>query len=331
MPYFPKLTEGFRELVAGLRGSRVAVVGHARPDGDCIGSQVALARLLVRNGCDAVCVNVDAVPRRLSFLTAPEEFVSLEAAAGRQAVYVDCADALRPTRRVLEFLGQPVAQIDHHLSNADYATRWNLVDREAAATAEILAGLAYDSGTGDVAPFADALYAGILTDTGRFCFPSTSRRVFELAGRLVDDGASPAGVAGSVYEQETPGRLSLLQRFLSSLEFHGDGRVCLGTLAQGVFEETGTTAEDTEGLVDYARAVEGVQIGVLLEDRGNETKGSLRAKLPEARVDRIAARFGGGGHACAAGFRIALPAAELKPRLIAALENPEATPEPGKH
>ena len=166
---------------------------------------------------------------------------------------------------------------------------------------------------------AQALYAGILTDTGQFRFNSTSRRCFQLAGELVERGASPATVGHELYERESPGRLRLLQRFLASLKQECGGRVCVGTLSDGLFEATGTSAEDTEGLVDYARSIEGVEIGVLIEERKDGCfKASLRAKDPVYRVDLVAAQFGGGGHACAAGLNVKnLP--EFYALLIAAL------------
>lgn len=322
MAHFPALRDTFRAAFDELGSAPTVVVGHARPDGDCIGSQVALCRLLRAAGGDAVCVNTDTIPKRLEFLAEAGEFVSIDSirGSGRQVAYVDCADEIRPTRRVLELLGHPVVQIDHHLSNARYATRHNLLDSTAAATAEILAGLAFDLGLSVDQRTAQALYAGILTDTGRFCFPSTTRRVLDLSGLLLERGASPSFVAGEVYERETPGRLSLLQHFLASFEYHAGGKVCLGTLPAGIFERTGTLPEDTEGLVDYARGIDGVEIGALIEERVDGVKGSLRSKSPAMRVDRIAALFNGGGHACAAGFKTNGTAAELRPILIAALE-----------
>ena len=152
---------------------------------------------------------------------------------------------------------------------------------------------------------AQALYAGILTDTGQFRFNSTSRRCFLLAGELVARGAAPAEAGYELYERESVGKLQLLQRFLSSLRIECGGRVCIGRLPEALFAATGTGGEDTEGLVDYARSIEGVEIGVLIEERpGGALKASLRAKDPACRVDLIAAQFHGGGHACAAGLNL---------------------------
>ncbi|HEX3730811.1 MAG TPA: DHH family phosphoesterase [Opitutaceae bacterium] len=321
--FYPSLADGFGRLLASLPGRPVAVIGHARPDGDCIGSQVALARILAARGIEAICANPDPVPRRLQFLTPGLSFLRTDAllarAAGAVAVFVDCADHARAGERLQALFPAPAGNIDHHLSNAGYAAV-NLIDSGSAATCEILAGLAFDFGLPVDARTAQALYTGILTDTGQFRFASTSRRCFALAGELVARGADPAVAGFELYEQESAGRLKLLEHFLGSLRLEAGGRICLGTLPAGIFEKTGTTAEDTEGLVDYARSIAGVDIGVLIEERADGTlKASLRAKDPACRVDLVAAEFGGGGHACAAGLNLKSVQKDFLPRLIAAL------------
>ena len=323
MTFYPQLSPAFTRLLASLPGRRLAVVGHARPDGDCIGSQVALARVLAAAGCEVVCVNADPVPRRLQFLVGGMTFLRVEAALAlprdTAALYVDCADHARPGDRLKDCFPDPAANIDHHLSNIGYAA-FNLVDSDSAATCEILAGMFLDANLAVDAQAAQALFTGILTDTGQFRFNSTSRRCFVLAGELVARGARPAAAGYELYERESPGKLRLLQRFLASLRMECDGRVCIGVLPEGVFAETGSDGEDTEGLVDYARSIDGVAVGVLIEERpGGAVKASLRANDPAYRLDRVAAQFNGGGHACAAGLSLKEGAAKFYPRLVAAL------------
>lgn len=319
---YPHLGEAFAALLGACAGKRVVVVGHARPDGDCIGSQVALARLLRARGIDAVCCNPDAVPRRLEFLVTDMPFVPLAVALSeeRAAIFVDCADRNRATEAFAAAFPAPLGNIDHHLSNPGFAAI-NLVDTASAATAEILAGLARDAGMATDAVTANALLTGIATDTGQFRFSATTARTFRLTADLVEAGANPAAMGLQLYERETFGKMQLLQRFLASLETFAGGRVCLGLLPDGIYAETGTSVEDTEGLVDYARSIEGVEIGVLVEVRGGAIKASLRAKDAVLRVDRLAALFGGGGHACAAGLNVkGEPLEHFLPRLRAALE-----------
>lgn len=320
--YYPQFSAAFARLLAGLAGRKVAVIGHARPDGDCIGSQVALARVLAAQGIDVQCVNPDPVPRRLQYLVTGMTFVNtdavLRAGEDRAAIFVDCADHARAGERLKAHFQSPLAVVDHHLSNGGYAAT-NLVDSDSAATCEILAGLFFDLRLPVDAQSARALYAGIMTDTGQFRFNSTSRRCFLLAGELVARGARPAEAGFELYERESMGKLKLLQHFLASLRLECDGRVCIGRLPAGIFESTGSTSEDTEGLVDYARSIEGVDIGALIEERPDgSVKASLRAKDPSYRVDAVAARFNGGGHACAAGLNLKTGTKDFEARLVAA-------------
>jgi phosphoesterase RecJ-like protein len=321
--FYPALSAQFAKLLTQIAGRKIAVVGHARPDGDCIGAQVALARVLATRGHDVVCINSDAVPRRLQFLIKEMTFLRTDDALAlpndRLAIFVDCADHARPGERLKARFPKPVAVIDHHLSNVGYA-EVNLVDSVSAATCEILAGVFFDNGLTVDAQTAQALYTGLLTDTGQFRFHSTSRRCFLLAGELVAHGANPTEAGFELYERESLGKLRLLQRFLSSLRLECGGRACIGTLPNGIFSETGSSAEDTEGLVDYARSIDGVEIAALVEERGDgSVKASLRAKEPAYRVDSIAAQFNGGGHACAAGLNLKTGAENFYARLVAAI------------
>lgn len=319
--FYPQYASGWRALLADLSGRKVAVAGHGRPDGDCIGSQVAMARVLRSLGYDVRCVNPDPVPRRLRFAAVDEVFHNADTlpAGEYAAIHVDCADPLRPGERLNARLHERVANFDHHVSNPGFA-RHNFVDAGSAAACEILAGLFVDLHLTIDAVTAQALYTGILTDTGQFRFNATSRRTFLLAAELMARGAKPAVAGYELYERETPGKLMLLQRFLASLRYECGGRVCIGVLPDGIFAETGTSPEDTEGLVDYARSIDGVDVGVLIEERLGAIKASLRGKDPAYRLDRVASVFNGGGHACAAGLNVkSTTTVDFLPRLVEAL------------
>jgi phosphoesterase RecJ-like protein len=318
--FYPKLSSRFGRLLPALAGKKIVVVGHARPDGDCIGAQVALARVLAALRLDAVCANPDVVPRRLRFLTPglafhrPDDLGQLD----YTALFVDCADHGRAGQKLKARFPLPFASVDHHLSNDGFAEH-NFVEAGSSATCEILAGLFLDNRLPVDHVAAQALYVGILTDTGQFRFNSTSRRTFQLAAELMSLGAQPAEAGYQLYERESAGKIQLLQKFLASLRFECGGRVCIGTLPKGIFAETGTSTEDTEGLVDYARSVDGVEIGVLIEEQPDGIKASLRSKDPVYRLDLIAAQFNGGGHACAAGLNVKETAATFTRSLLAAL------------
>ena len=204
--FYPQLSADFARLLPSLAGRKIAIVGHARPDGDCIGAQVALARVLLARGLEVVCINPDAVPRRLLFLAEGMKFIRTDEALklpdDRAAIFVDCADHARAGERLKAKFPGPVAVVDHHLSNGGFAAA-NLVDSASAATCEILAGVFFDNALPVDAQTAQALYTGILTDTGQFRFNSTSRRCFVLAGELVARGAHPAEAGFELYERET--------------------------------------------------------------------------------------------------------------------------------
>lgn len=318
--YYPQFAAPFAALLADLAGQKVSVIGHQRPDGDCVGSQVALCRVLRARGIDAICVNPDVVPRRIKFLLGDTPFFQRDTVehAGRAAIFTDCADHGRGGEKLKELYSAPLATFDHHISNGGFA-RHNFIDTGSAATAEVLAGIFLDAGEAIDATTAQALYTGIMTDTGQFRFPSTSIRVFEIAAALLRFGASPAQAGQELYERESHGKLKLLGHFIGSLKFECGGRACIGILPNGIFEQLGASVEDTEGLVDYARAIEGVEIGVLIEERPGVIKASLRARDASYRVDTIASQFNGGGHASAAGLNCPDSLASFYPKLLAAL------------
>ncbi len=320
MNYYPRFAGRFAVLLHELHGRQVVVIGHQRPDGDCIGSQVALCRMLRGQGIDAVCVNADPVPRRIKFLLGDTPFLKRDdfSHEGRVAVFTDCADHGRAGDKLKQLYPAPFACFDHHVSNEGFA-KHNFVDVNSAATAEVLAGLFHDADLRVDAITAQALYTGMMTDTGQFRFPSTTERVFRLCADLVARGANPAQAGMELYERETSAKLKLLQHYISSLKLEAGGRICLGVLPLGIFEQLGATVEDTEGLVDYARSIEGVEIGVLIEERPGVIKASLRAKHSTYRMDTIASQFGGGGHASAAGLNCADTLDSFYPKLVAAL------------
>ena len=317
--YYPEFAGRFAAFVDRLRDKRVAVIGHQRPDGDCIGSQVALTRVLRALEIDAIAINPDPVPRRIKFLLGDTPFFQRDAVPhdGRVPVYTDCADQERAGEKMMQLYPKAFGCFDHHLSNVGFATH-NFVDTKSAATAEVLAGLFIDAGLPVDATTAQALYTGIMTDTGQFRFASTTKRVFTLAGELTGLGANPAQAGAELFERESYGKLKLLHHFIGSLRFECGGRVCIGVLPHGVFEQVGASVEDTEGLVDYARSIDGVEIGALIEERPGVIKTSLRSRLGIYRMDSVAAQFKGGGHASAAGLNFPDTLESFYPKLVAA-------------
>jgi bifunctional oligoribonuclease and PAP phosphatase NrnA len=308
-------------LLEQLRQSPVAVLGHVRPDGDCIGSQVALTRVLRSLGVEAVAVNAHPVPSFCEAFVSDTPFFLEEnwtMPEGCVFLSVDCAGRKRFGEKFASS-GHPVfLAIDHHISNESYAEH-TIVHPQASSTGEVLTEIFLENKWPIDAITAQALYVGIATDTGQFRYEATNERVFAICAELVRHGARPNTAALALYANEPVAKLKLLGRFLDSLRFYCEGRLCIGTIRQSDWEATGASPEDTEGLVDYARDVAGVEIGVLLEERGDSIKGSLRAKNPVHRVDLLAKAFNGGGHAAAAGFNPEKPFDETYPRLLETL------------
>ncbi len=319
--YYPETSPAFKQLLDSLKGKKIAVLGHVRPDGDCVGSQVALCRVLRSEGIEAVCVNQDEVPSTLKFFVGDTPFFSGPDFdfTGWDTVSVDCADRKRTGTVVSVNAPKPLGNIDHHISNTEYA-EVNLIEGTSSATGEILAGYFLDNGYEVDALTATGLYVGIATDTGQFRFSSTTQHTFELAGHLIDQGVNLNQVNMELYERESFPKMELLKTFLNSLELHFGGRVCVGLLEDGVYEKLGAQIEDSEGLVDYARSIENVDIGVLVEERSGLIKGSLRAKEQKYRVDMIAKTFNGGGHAAAAGLNYESDLTSFVPKLLSAIE-----------
>jgi phosphoesterase RecJ-like protein len=277
-----------------------------RPDGDCIGSQVALCRILMAAGIDALCVNRDRVPPNMVSYTQGVTFLTGDQYVpdGRVAVAVDCADASRIGPDLLDkFGGQLWGNIDHHASNPGYAQH-NIVVKTAAATCHVLAYGALRQNLGCDAATAKALHLGIVTDTGRFSYSSATAEVFALAAELIERGANPAETNFLVFEHESRGKLELTKRFLNTIQFHEDGKICSGEITQADYAATGTTKEDKEGLVEFPRSVEGVEIAVLMEEGRDGVRGSLRGRDPRLRLDLLAGKLNGGGHVLAAGFNM---------------------------
>ncbi len=320
MVLFLEESSAFSSALAQLAGKSVVVLGHRRPDGDCIGSQVALTRVLLSQGIDARAVNADPVPRTLQKFVGDTPFFRPDEVDGDDvvAITVDCADHKRVGNELAARFPNIFLNVDHHVSNDGYA-EVNLVLSNASATGEILAKFFLDNEMSIDSVTAEALYLGICTDTGQFCYSGTNASVFEVCRRLCEAGANPSSVAHELYEREKPGRIQLLQKFLASFRMEFGDRVCIGSIRDSHYTETGTSSEDTENFVDYSRSLEGVDIGSLLEDRNGQIKGSLRAKDSRFRVDLLAKKFSGGGHACAAGFNLEKDLDEFYPEFVSAI------------
>ncbi len=245
-------------MAESARDLKVCVIGHARPDGDCVGSQIGAVAMLKAFGIQSFSVNADIVPSELEYLEDASSISIVEPEALDDAVlfYVDCADEGRvgPKTSIALEERRRLANIDHHITNTNFADT-NIVDSDASATCEILAGIAVDLKLAGICLCGPGVLYGHSNGYGPIWIAATSSRVFELCSELTRMGASPQRAAESLYENVTLARLKLLERFLSSLEYACEGNVCIGSLLQKDFIDTGTSYQDTEGFVDYARSV----------------------------------------------------------------------------
>jgi bifunctional oligoribonuclease and PAP phosphatase NrnA len=316
--YYPEYASLFENLLKELHGKKVAILSHVRPDGDSIGSQLALCRILRKCHIDAIML-ADVLPRSfLSFIADTPVYPSAALALEDYLpIFVDCADVSRVEKPLEKTYPKPFLNIDHHKSNTAYAA-YNIVDDGAAATAEIITALCCDAKIPLDAITAQALFLGIASDTGQFLYASTSARVFELVTYLVKHGARPDALDQALYQNEPLQKLQLLQRFLASIRLEWGGKIAVATLSSQDYAATETSREHSEGFVNYIRSIDSVCLAVFTDynDQDQALKLSLRAKDAQYRLDLLAQKFGGGGHACAAGLTVQESHAVFLPRFL---------------
>jgi phosphoesterase RecJ-like protein len=291
------------KTLTALQACREAlIVSHISPDGDTIGSLLALGRVLEQRGVHVTLYNEDGtLPKSLQFLGVEDITSILPPVLPETVIYVDCADKNRggKTLAALDLSGSLVINIDHHDSNVAFGTI-NLVDAGAAATGLIIYRLMRTAGWEIDRESATCLYTAFVTDTGRFSYTNTSAEILHAAAdlcALVD----VSFINNTIYEQKTPSQAGLMGRALSSLAFYAGGKVAVIALYAKDFDETGGVDSESEGFVAYVRGIEGVEVAILAKEAApGIVRFSLRS-LNYADVSRVAARFGGGGHIRAAG------------------------------
>jgi phosphoesterase RecJ-like protein len=313
----------YRDLAALLAsGRRFLLTGHRNPDGDSLGSALALACALAAQGKEARVVMrdgwssaYDGMPG-LASATVSEALPADWPAAWDALVVMECPSADR-TGWPNMFAGR-VVNVDHHPGNDRYGAI-NLVDLPAAAVGEIVADL-LDLLRWPLTPdVATNLWVSLVSDTGSFRYGNTTPKALALGARLVAAGARPAAVNEFLFEAQPLASLKLEALVLGTLQLHGDGRVATVELPERFLAESGASAEETEGLVNRARSLRGVRAAALLREGENgEIRCSLRSK-GEVDVRAVAARHGGGGHRNAAGCRVPGSIASVKPILVSEL------------
>jgi phosphoesterase RecJ-like protein len=311
------------EVAERIRAGRnFLITGHRNPDGDALGSAIALQRLIRQLGKKAQVVVRDGFGSPLKNIPgAAEVMISDSIPADYPKAYdalfaMECPEVQRTGYDVLP---GPVVNIDHHLGNEMYG-EINYLDIEAPSVGEMILQLnrrhlklPLDRDT------ATAIYVSLATDTGFFRYHNTTLRAFQAAEELVRAGAVPGDVSLWINESNSRGSIKLLGLCLTTLEIHAGGKVATTELPKRFYEEAGASPEDTEGIVNYGRSIDGVLVSALLKEANGSTRVSLRAK-PGVDVQQVAAMFGGGGHKAAAGCTVPMPLQDAKKKLLPLLE-----------
>jgi phosphoesterase RecJ-like protein len=308
------------DLVRG--GRRFLCTAHSRPDGDALGSMLATAHGLRALGKEVVLYDKDPAPARYAFLPGAQEITTVPPKQRFDATFVhDCGDA-----RLLGdgFPGKdvtgPIVVLDHHAASRDYG---DVVVRDpsAAAVGVIVARLLRALGVELTREIAEVLWCSLVCDTGWFRYSNTNLETMDLARACVAAGAVPWEFARRSEESQPAGRLRLLALVLETLTLLGERprQAALLTIDETMLHKAAAAPEMAEGFVNYARSIEGVEVGVLLTETRKDVRISLRSK-GNVDVGAIAARFDGGGHRGAAGCTLPLPLAQARATLVAALE-----------
>jgi phosphoesterase RecJ-like protein len=318
-------------VVSELRsGERFLLTTHENPDGDALGSLLALHSILGQFNKDSVmflAAKEFPLPVEYRFLPLAEVFHDPPAdVVDRTLVFLDCGNLDRTPEG---FLRDPEARsvnIDHHHDNTRFGTI-NLVDTEVSSTAEIVHKLAKDLGAEITPEIANALYVGLVTDTGRFSYENTAAATHRTAAELIDAGVDVGDTYRRLYERVPIEKVRLVARALEKIERLDDCGLAATYVSTADYADTGSAEILTEGIIDHVRAIEGTRVAAVVRDRGEEAgtarKVSLRSTDGHTDVSAIARTYGGGGHPRAAGFSTDLSYEEIVKALCAQLQQAE--------
>jgi len=315
------------QIIELLKNSNhLLITSHDNLDGDAVGSILALSLSLAALDKRVVAYSETSIPAVYRFLPHVGCIVKTisDAHTFDLAVVLDCGDF----NRVGSWLrsssnATKIINIDHHVTNTGFGD-YQLIDTTACATTEIVYRLIKEMGFPIDRGIATSIYTGILTDTGSFRFSNTTPTAFAICEEMVQLGVNPYEVAQHVYGTYSLGRIKLLLRALNSIEISKNGKMSMMALTLEMLRETGTKSEDVDGLINYARSIQDIQLAVLIQEKEN---GPLQTNTPKefhvslrsngsVDVAQIAAAFGGGGHQNAAGFTIESRLPELKSQLF---------------
>lgn len=310
----------FEQIGQALReNQRFAVLSHVRPDGDALGSQLALGLSLKKLDKEVHIWNEDGMLEKYSFLPQAELLIKPPGEPEDVDVIVALDTAIQnrlgTTLQAVKS-SKLYINIDHHPSNPGYGDLVH-IDPKAPATGQILFELIKSQKLPIDSAIAENLYVAISTDTGSFQYPNTTARTFEIAAELVRAGVDIGRVSQLIYENYPRRRVELLRDLLGTMHFEANDRVASFSLSLGMAGRLGILPEDNEGLIDHLRAIRGVVVAVFFEELPDgKVRVSMRSKSEKVNVCAICEKFGGGGHVLAAGARVRGSLAEVEKRIL---------------
>ena len=315
----PKIID---RLLEGLRPARsVCVVGHVRPDGDCVGSQLALAWALRNEGKQVCCWNEDCMPQKLKFLDPEKLFQRPKAGHEFDSVVTIDAASYERLGKVADYIAarRLLINIDHHASNTRFGDL-NWVSGREPSTGELVFRLLKVAGWPITPPIADCLFTAVSTDTGSFQYATTRPSTYHVAAELVKRGADLAKICHEVYQSYPLSRVRLVKHVYNRFRLTHDNQIAYFWLKPADYSRTGADPSDSEGLIDHIRAIEPVVVACVFEEVEPELiRISLRSKSDRVNVNHIAAQFGGGGHPAAAGARLTGRPLSVQRRVVGAI------------
>lgn len=309
------LKEAWRQLLAH---SSFILACHQRPDGDTLGSALALAHVLRLHAKDVVVIAEDGVPENYQFIPESE---TVDRFTDRRDFDVGMLVDSEGVKRVGSAADAVTsaklnACVDHHIQISDFG-EIRVIDEDASSTAEVIFELLEVNGVHIDVAAATQLLTGLIADTGAFRFANTGPRTFHIAAHLTDIGAKPSVIAREVFDNRPMRALKLLGRALSSLETDPSGVVVWAKITARDLEELGATDEDTDGIVNNVTKVRGPKVALLFREIGhNAIRVSLRSQGGMVDVNQIANKFEGGGHVAAAGCTVHAPLDEAVKRVV---------------
>jgi phosphoesterase RecJ-like protein len=302
-----------------LARQHFVITSHARPDGDAIGSQLAMAYALRSLGKSVRLIDKDPAPPQFQVFPGVPDIELAASAEGSfdAAIVMECSDLSRTGVSGLERFF--IINIDHHPGNKMYgAINW--FDEGAAACSEMVFDVIEALGVPLSREIATHIYLAILTDTGGFHFSHITPRTFDICRRCTEAGAQPEAIARAIYDSSTIGRLKLMGAVLHNLEFEAGGRLVFGLLSQELLARTSSTQDDSDGLINLPLTVKEIDaVAFFKEIDPRSYRVSLRSK-GEVDVNRVANQFGGGGHKNAAGCTMTGAYPEVRQALLEAMQ-----------